>query len=179
MPDTGLRSAQSFVERTPRLVVGRRAGGFSLLELIVAVTILSILTGAAIPLVQTTVRRERESQLREALREMRRAIDAYKRYTELTNGVTIPIEFRTPSGYPKELKLLVEGFIPANTVGTSGNRIRFLRRLPVDPMTGGSDWGLRSYKDKPDATTWGTEDVFDVYSKSGGKALNGSYYKDW
>jgi general secretion pathway protein G len=153
--------------------------GFSIIELIIAVTILSILTGAAIPLVQTTVKRERESQLREALRDMRRAIDAYKRYTELSQNLTIPIELRTASGYPKELKVLVEGFIPANTVGTSGNRVRFLRRLPTDPMTGLTEWGLRSYKDKPDATTWGSEDVFDVYSKSNGKALNGTFYKDW
>ncbi|HTG18074.1 MAG TPA: hypothetical protein VK747_22700, partial [Blastocatellia bacterium] len=77
------------------------------------------------------------------------------------------------------LKILVEGFIPANTVGLSGNRVRFMRRLPIDPMTGNTEWGLKSYKDAPDSNSWGGEDVFDVYSKSDGTALNGTKYKDW
>jgi general secretion pathway protein G len=164
------------------LRAGRRhpgPNGFTLLEIIVVITILSILTAAVVPLVRNSVKREREVELRLALRQLRQALDAYKRYNDLSGGTAIPIELRTPSGYPKDLDTLVEGFIPANVVGTSGAKVKFLRRLPIDPMTGTKEWGLRSYKDKPDATTWGEEDVFDVYSKSNGQALNGTKYKDW
>jgi len=150
-----------------------------LLEVILAVTILSILTAAAVPMVRNSVRRERESELRLALRQMRDALDKYKQYFDNSNGALIPIELRTPTGYPKDLKVLVEGFIPANVVGTSGAKVRFLRRIPIDPITGKDDWGLRSYKDKPDSTSWGGEDVFDVYSKSDSTALNGTKYRDW
>jgi general secretion pathway protein G len=153
--------------------------GFTLLEIIIAVTILSILTAAAIPMVRNSVKRDRESELRLALRQMRQAIDNYKQYHDRTNGTAIPIEWKTQSGYPKNLEILVEGFIPANVVGTSGNRVRFLRRLPEDPMTGDKEWGMRSYKDDMDATSWGGEDVFDVFSKSYGEALNGTRYSDW
>jgi general secretion pathway protein G len=155
------------------------AYGFTLLEVIIVITILSVLTAAAIPMVRNTVRRERESELRLALRQLRQAIDEYKRYNDRTQGTTIPIEWKTQSGYPKELEILVEGFIPANVVGTSGARIKFLRRMPIDPMTGTTDWGKRSYKDEPDATSWGGEDVFDVFTTSDATALNGTKYKDW
>lgn len=155
------------------------SSGFTLLELIIVITILSVLTAAAVPMVRNSVRREREMELRLALRQLRQAIDAYKAYHDSSNGAAIPLEWKTPTGYPKELKLLVEGFIPANTVGLSGNRKRFLRRLPIDPITGTAEWGQRSYKDAPDSTSSGEEDVFDVYSKSEGVALNGTKYKDW
>jgi len=158
--------------------IGQRSG-FTLLEIIIVITILSVLTAAAIPMVRNTVKREREAELRLALRQIRLAIDKYKLYNDQTNGAAIPIEWKTPSGYPKELKLLVEGFTPANVVGTSDSRVRFLRRLPIDPMTGTAEWGLRSYKDKPDSSSWGGDDVFDVYSKSNGEALNGTKYRDW
>jgi general secretion pathway protein G len=153
--------------------------GFTILELIIVIMILSILTTAAVPMVRNTVKRERESELRLALRQLRKAIDDYKRFNDMSGGAAIPIELRTPSGYPKELKTLVEGFTPANVVGTSQNRIRFLRKIPVDPTTGDSEWGLRSYKDKPDSTEWGGDDIYDVYSKSNDKALNGTSYKNW
>jgi len=159
--------------------IRNRPNGFTLLEIIIVIIILSVLTGAAIPMVRNTVRRERESDLRLALRQLRQAIDRYKLYHDQSNGTAIPIEWKTQSGYPKELKILVDGFIPANVVGTSEARVRFLRRLPIDPMTGDTEWGLRSYKDKPDSTSWGGDDVFDVYSKSDGEALNGTKYKDW
>jgi general secretion pathway protein G len=159
--------------------ITRREFGFTLLEIIIVITILSVLTAAAIPMVRNTVRREREAELRIALRQIRQAIDRYKTYYDQSNGAAIPIEWKTPTGYPKEIKILVEGFVPANVVGTSESRVRFLRRLPIDPMTGNNEWALRSYKDKPDSTSWGGEDVFDVYTKSGGEALNGSKYKDW
>ena len=158
--------------RTPNSV------GFTLLEIIIVITILSVLTAASIPLVRNSVKRERETELRLELRQLRQAIDAYKRFADL-NPNAIPIEWKTESRYPKELNLLVEGFTPANVVGTSGNKIKFLRRLPIDPMTGNTEWGLRSYKDEPNSTSWGGEDIFDVYSLSDGTALNGTKYKDW
>ena len=154
------------------------SNGFTLLEIIIVITILSVLTAAAIPMVRNTVRREREAELRLALRQSRQAIDRYRDYAE-RNPNAIPIEWRTETRFPKELKLLVEGFTPANVVGTSDARVRFLRRLPLDPLTGDTDWGMRSYKDKPDSTSWGGEDVFDVYTQSDGEALNGTKYKDW
>lgn len=157
----------------------RKRSGFTLLELIIVISILSVLTAAAIPMVRNSVKRERESELRVALRTIRQAIDRYKKYNDDSNSTAIPLEYKTPTGYPKELKLLVEGFIPANTVGLSANRVRFLRRLPIDPITGTAEWGMRSYKDAPDSTSWGEEDVFDVYSTSDGTALNGTKYKDW
>jgi len=157
----------------------RRSHGFTLLEIIIVITILSVLTAAAVPMVRNSVKRERESELRLALRQLRQAIDRYKQFHDQSNGSAIPIEWKTQSGYPKELKLLVEGFVPANVVGTSENRVRFLRRLPIDPMTGDTEWGLRAYKDKPDSTSWGGDDVFDVYSKSDGEAQNGTKYRDW
>ena len=157
-----------------------RNSGFTLLEIIIVITILSVLTAAAVPMVRNAVRREREADLRLALRQLRQAIDRYKKFNDDTNGAAIPIEWKTQSGYPKELKLLVDGFIPANVVGTSGAKVRFLRRLPIDPMTGRTEWGLRSYKDEPNSTSWGGEDVFDVYSKSDATPLNGiGKYKDW
>ena len=189
---SGLRSMKRFwiLDRAFSLVnkadtensgsnIRNRPNGFTLLEIIIVILILSVLTAAAIPMVRNTVRRERESDLRLALRQLRQAIDRYKLYHDQSNGTAIPIEWKTQSGYPKELKILVDGFIPANVVGTSEARVRFLRRLPIDPMTGDTEWGLRSYKDKPDSTSWGGDDVFDVYSKSDGNALNGTKYKDW
>jgi len=164
--------------RDRQSAIGNR-DGFTLLEIIIVITILSVLTAAAVPMVRNTVKREREADLRLALRQLRQAIDRYKLFHEQSNGAAIPIEWKTTSGYPKELKLLVEGFTPANVVGTSDAKVRFLRRLPIDPMTGTAEWGMRSYKDKPDSTSWGGEDVWDVYSKSDAQALNGTMYKDW
>ena len=174
------RICGSKIIRNPKSrIQNPQSRGFSLLEMIIVITILSVLTAAAIPLVRNTVKRERETELRIALRQLRQAIDSYKRYSDQTNNVAIPIEWKTQSGYPKELEILVEGFIPANTVGTSGNKVKFLRRIPIDPVTGTAEWGMRSYKDEPDSTSWGGEDVFDVYSNSDGTALNGTKYKDW
>jgi len=162
-----------------RPTISIQQNGFTILELIIVIMILSVLTTAAVPMVRNSVKRERESELRLALRQLRKAIDDYKRFNDMSGGAAIPIELRTPSGYPKELKTLVEGFTPANVVGTSQNRIRFLRKIPVDPMTGDSEWGMRSYKDKPDSTEWGGDDIYDVFSKSNDKALNGTLYKNW
>lgn len=156
-----------------------RNSGFTLLEIIIVITILSVLTAAAVPMVRSSVQRQREADLRVALRQLREAIDRYKDFSD-KNPSAIPIEWKTPYGYPKDLKILVDGFFPANQIGTSGAKRRFLRRLPIDPMTGKADWGLRSFKDDPKSTSWGGEDVFDVYSKSDGVPLNGiGKYKDW
>ena len=164
-----------------KTVVRRRnsESAFTFLEIIIVITILSILTAASIPMVRNSVKREREIDLRIALRQIRQAIDAYKRYNDTTGGSAIPIELKTPSGYPKTLEVLSEGFVPSNVAGTSGNRIRFLRKIPVDPMTGNNEWGKRSNADDPDSPTWGGQDVFDVFSLSDGVALDGTRYKDW
>src|SRR5258708_4200960 len=159
--------------------VRTRDAGFTILEIIIVITILSVLTAASVPLMQNSVRRQRESDLRLALRTIRKAIDDYKFYNDRTGGAAIPIELRTQTGYPKELKLLYEGFIPANVVGTSGNKVKFLRRIPVDPMTGSTEWGVRSYKDNADSSGGAADDLFDLFSKSDGVALDGSKYKTW
>jgi general secretion pathway protein G len=153
-----------------------RQSGFTLLEIIIVITILSVLTAAAVPLVRNSVKRGREIELRIALRQIRQGIDRYKEYRDRFGDQTIPIQWRTPTGYPKELKILVEGFTPSNQIST---KVKFLRRLPIDPMTGKADWALRSYADRPDSTSWGGDDVFDVYSKSTDTALDGTKYKDW
>ena len=166
--------------RNPQSETRNRNSGFTLLEIIIVIAILSVLTAATIPLVRNTVKRDREAELRLALRDLRQAIDRYKLYHDRSNGTAIPIELKTQSGYPKDLNVLVEGFIPANVVGTSGNKVRFLRRLPIDPMTGEKEWGVRAYKDDADSdSSSGGEDVWDVFTKSDMTALNGTKYRDW
>ncbi|HEX8087786.1 MAG TPA: type II secretion system protein [Blastocatellia bacterium] len=165
--------------RNPRPGIRNPQSGFTLLEIIIVITILSVLTAAAVPMVRNSVKRQREEDLRLALREIRQAIDRYKDYAE-QNPTAIPIALKTPTFYPKNLKLLVEGFAPSNVAGTSGPKKKFLRRLPIDPMTGRDDWGVRSYKDDPNSTSTDGDDVFDVYSKSDGVPLNGvGKYRDW
>jgi general secretion pathway protein G len=144
--------------------------GVTLLEMIVVITILLVLMGAAVPVVKISVKRAKETELRRDLWEMRAAIDRYKDAADKN-------AFRTKlgsEGYPPDLDTLVNGEDVAG-----GKKIRFLRRVPVDPMTGNKDWGLRAMKDDPTSDSWGGENVFDVYSKSTGTALNGTKYKDW
>jgi general secretion pathway protein G len=150
--------------------VRSREAGMTLLELIIACTILLILSSAATPLVRITIVRSREAELHRDLREMRNAIDHYKDMADMG-------AFRTEltsNGYPPDLDTLVKGVVIAGN-----KRVRFLRRIPVDPMTGDTDWGLRSVQDDPDATSWGGGNVFDVFSKSQGTALDGTKYSDW
>jgi general secretion pathway protein G len=148
----------------------RSSSGFTLLELIVTTAILLILTMMALPLARVTVQREREKELRKDLWEMRDAIDRYK------DGADRQM-FQTKvdsGGYPPDLDTLVKG-----VEAQGGKKIRFLRSIPIDPMTKSTEWGLRSMQDDPDSDSFGGQSVFDVYSKSTGTALDGTKYKDW
>jgi general secretion pathway protein G len=147
----------------------RRERGLTLVELIVAVAILAILAGSAVPLARTVVRREKERELRRDLWEMRDAIDRYK---DAADRGAFQIKVGT-EGYPPDLETLVKG------IDSNGKKLRFLRRIPVDPMTGNADWGLRSMQDDPDSESWGGQNVFDVYTKSQGTALDGTKYSEW
>ncbi|HQR47230.1 MAG TPA: type II secretion system protein [Thermoanaerobaculia bacterium] len=149
-----------------------RSRGYSLTELVMVVACILILTAAIVPVTRLGVQRQREAELREALRVMRSAIDDYKR---LSDQGLIPIDIGT-EGYPKTLEALVEG---VDLVGQVKKKRRFLRRIPVDPMTQKAEWGLRSYQDEPDARSWGRQNVYDVYSLSDGTSLDKSKYKDW
>jgi general secretion pathway protein G len=146
--------------------------GFMLIELIAAMTILLILTTLALPLARNEIIRKRELLLHEDLRMMRDAIDQYKAYS--MQGM-IPIKADT-YGYPPDLQTLVDGVV---VKGTAKGKYKFLRKIPIDPMTGNTDWGLRAMQDDPDSKSWGGQNVFDVYSKSQGTALDGTQYGDW
>ena len=148
--------------------------GMTLLELIIACTILLILSSAALPIARFTIVREREKELRRDLRDMRTAIDRYKDYAD--RGM-IRTEVGS-EGYPPDLDTLVKG-VALGASGANGKNVRFLRRVPVDPMTAQTDWGMRSIQDDPDSQSWGGKNVFDVYSKSQGLALDGTKYTDW
>jgi general secretion pathway protein G len=147
-----------------------REAGMTLLELIVACSILLVLSSAAMPLVRITIVRAREAELRRDLREMKNAIDHYK---DMADTGAFQTEV-TSNGYPPDLDTLVKGVVIAGN-----KRVRFLRRIPVDPMTGTTDWGFRSIQDDPDSTSWGGGNIFDVYTKSQGTALDGTKYSDW
>ena len=147
-----------------------REAGLTLLELIIASALLLILASAALPLVRITVVRSREAELRRELREMRNAIDRYK---DMADALAFQTEVGS-NGYPPDLDTLVKG------VTLAGNRkVRFLRRIPVDPMTGKAEWGLRSVQDDPDSSSWGGDNVFDVHSNSQATALDGTKYSTW
>jgi len=148
---------------------GRTAGGFTLMELIVATAIMVILTGMAVPLARVTIKREKERILRHDLWEMRDAIDRYK---DAADRGAFQIKLGS-EGYPPDLDTLVQG------VDSNGKKIRFLRKIEVDPFTNKSEWGMRSMQDDPTSDSWGGQNVFDVYSKSEETALDGSKYKDW
>ena len=161
----------------------------TLLELVLACAILLVLSSAALPIVRTTVVRQRESELRRDLREMRTAIDRYK---DAADRNLIRTEVGS-EGYPPDLETLVTGvdmgaggtpqlgMAPSQTgqAGSDVGKVRFLRKVPVDPMTGRAEWGLRSVQDDPDSRSWGGHNVFDVYSQSEGTALDGTKYADW
>ncbi len=143
--------------------------GFTLLELIIATSILVILSTMAVPLARLTIQRERERMLREDLWEMRDAIDRYKDAAD-RNMFQTKVDSQN---YPPDLETLVKG------VDVQGKKLRFLRKIPIDPMTGTTEWGMRSMQDDPDSDSWGGQSVFDVYTKSEGTGLDGTKYKDW
>jgi len=147
----------------------RRSRGFTLIELIAATTILIILTGMAVPLMRMSVKRERERELRYDLWMLRDAIDRYK---DAADRGAFQIKVGS-EGYPPDMDTLVNG------VDVGGKKLRFLRKIPVDPMTGQAEWGMRSMQDDPTSESWGGQNVFDVYSKSQDTALDDTKYKDW
>jgi general secretion pathway protein G len=151
-------------------------GGYSFIELIVVTAILMILASAVMPLAQVTSQRQREVELRAALRQMRTAIDRFKDAVDANRIAQMELKPGN-EGYPPDLETLVEG-VPIQG-DQSGARLKFLRKIPIDPMTNSTEWGLRSYQDKPDSTSWSRQNVYDVYTTSDGTALNGTKYKDW
>ena len=154
----------------------RSQSGYSFVELLIVSAILFILASAVMPLAQVVSQRQRESELRSSLRQMRTAIDRFK--DAVDQGRISQQELSPGSeGYPPDLETLVEGVPVQND--ESGAQLKFLRKIPTDPMTNSTEWGLRAYLDKPDSTSWGRGNVFDVYSKSGATALDGTKYKDW
>jgi len=150
----------------------RSQAGFTLAELVTVAAVMVVLTLVTLPVAKFTAKRSREADLRQSLREMRSAVDEYKRYSD---AGLIPVDLGT-EGYPKKLEVLVEG---VEIVGQVDKKLKLLRRIPVDPMTGKSEWGLRSYQDAWDATSWGGEDIYDVYSQSRSVGLNGIPYRKW
>lgn len=147
----------------------RKNSGFTLVELIVATAILAILTTMALPLARMTIKREKERELRYDLWQLRDSIDRYK---DAADRQAFQIKVGS-EGYPPDLETLVNG------VDVGGKKLKFLRKIPVDPMTGKAEWGLRSMQDDPTADSWGGQNVFDVYTKSEGTALDGTKYKEW
>lgn len=150
-------------------VGGHSQSGLTLVELIIVIAILGILSVMLLPMVRFDVKREKERDLRRDLWDMRSAIDRYKDLADRNSFQTKVDSF----GYPPDLDTLVKG------QDVQGKKIKFLRRIPVDPMTGKAEWGLRSMQDEPDSDSWGGQGVFDVYSKSEGTGLDGTKYKDW
>lgn len=154
-------------------IIRRGRRGFTLVELIVAVTIMLVLSTMAVPLARYTVRRDKEIALREALKEMRNAIDRYK---DMSDQQKLAPGKLDSQGYPENLQQLVDG---VKLAGSVDKKMKFLRRIPMDPMTHTRDWGLRSMQDDPDSMAWGGQNVFDVYTKTQEKARDGTPYSQW
>lgn len=152
-----------------RRILASRSRGFTLIELIVATAILVILTGLAVPMARVAIKREKERELRHDLWQLRDAIDRYK---DAADRQAFQSKVGT-EGYPPDLETLVAG------VDVGGKKVRFLRKIPTDPMTNNTDWGLRSMQDDPTSDSWGGQNVFDVFTKARGTALDGTEYKDW
>src|SRR5438034_376608 len=152
------------------------SSGYTFVELLVVATIVMILASAIMPLARVTATRTREAELRRDLRELRTAIDKYKDAAD--NNLIGSLDLKVGSeGYPPDLDTLVEGITVQNDA--TGRKLKFLRHIPVDPMTHSTDWGFRSYQDDPDATRWGGQNVYDVHTTYDGTALDGTRYKDW
>jgi general secretion pathway protein G len=157
-------------------MLGRVQAGFTLVEILVVSVVLLVLASAVLPLSKIAIQRQREIELRRTLREMRTAIDKFKDAADMQMIASQDLKAGS-EGYPEKLEVLVEGV--RVTGDASGKKLRFLRRVPTDPMTGTTEWGMRSYQDEPDSTNWGGQNVYDVYTKSTGTALDGTKYRDW
>jgi general secretion pathway protein G len=152
------------------------ARGYTFIELLVVATLVMLLASVAMPLARVTATRQREAELRRALREIRTAIDKFKDAADAQQIASLEIKAGS-EGYPADLEQLVEGVAVQNDA--TGRKLKFLRRVPIDPMTHTAEWGKRSYQDAPDATRWGGQNVFDVYTTYEGTALDGTKYRDW
>ncbi|MCP5104542.1 MAG: prepilin-type N-terminal cleavage/methylation domain-containing protein [bacterium] len=148
--------------------------GFTLIEMIIVIVIIAVLAAVAVPMVETSIKREKEIQLRRSLRTIRAALDEYKKFVE-ENKVKLDED---TYNYPEELEELVKGVEYKDKKGDEKIK-KFLRLIPIDPMTNTDEWGRRSYQDRRDSSSWGGENVWDVYTKSERKALDGTYYKEW
>lgn len=158
------------------MIINRGQQGYTFIELIVVSAIVMLLASAVMPLARVTARRQREAELRRALREIRVAIDKYKDAADSQQIGSLEVKAGS-EGYPADLDVLVEGVAVQNDA--TGRKLKFLRRIPIDPMTNSTDWGRRSYQDEPDSTRWGGQNVFDIYSTFEGTALDGTKYRDW
>jgi general secretion pathway protein G len=177
-PGSGLRNQEP--ERGTRKsesgTTASATAGYTFIEITIVAAIIAILASVALPLAKVTIQRNREIELRRALREIRTAIDKYN--DAATQNLISPNDLDNDAeGYPPTLQILVDGVTPAND--TSGRKLRFLRRIPTDPMTHSTEWGLRSSRDEPDTKSWGGLNVYDVYTKVDGKGLDGTNYRDW
>jgi general secretion pathway protein G len=153
-----------------------KARGYTFIELVIVASMIMVLAAAIMPLTKVTMQRAREAELRRALREMRTAIDKFKDAADTGQIGTLDLKAGAEN-YPPDLQTLVDGVAAANDA--TGRKLKFLRRVPIDPMTRGGEWGLRSYQDDPKSTRWGGQDVFDVHTMSEGTGLDGTKYKDW
>lgn len=154
----------------------RSSRGYTFVELLVVTSLIMVLASAIMPLAKVTARRTREAELHRTLREIRTAIDKYKDAADLGQIGSLDLKVGSEN-YPPDLQTLVDGVNAANDA--TGRKLKFLRRIPVDPMTHSTEWGMRSYQDKPDSTRWGGQNVFDVYTTFEGTALDGTKYRDW
>jgi general secretion pathway protein G len=158
-------------------LLATRDHGYTFVELLVVTALLAILASAVMPLAKVGMQRQKEAELRRALRDMRTAIDHYKDAADQGLISASDMEARD-EGYPPDLDVLVEGVVAAQDP-LGKRKLKFLRRIPIDPMTSSSDWGKRSYQDRPDSRSWGGQNVYDVYTTSDGTALDGTKYSDW
>ncbi len=156
--------------------IGSGERGLTYIELIVVLAVLVVLAAAVAPINHWREKRQREEHLRMTLQMMRDSIDMYKRYVDEGLITQSDVDQR---GYPRDLEELVEGVEVGDPSSPESKTMRFLVRIPIDPITGEAEWGMRSYQDDFDSTSWGGENIYDVYSLSDGIALDGTYYSDW
>jgi general secretion pathway protein G len=157
-----------------------REEGITYLELLASCAILMILASAILPAARVVRTRQKEIELRRVLREMRRAIDEFHYRATVTGEIGGTDVTITSANYPKDLDTLVEGVTAVGRVpGSATAKLKFLRRIPIDPMTGSNEWGMRCYQDEPNEDSWCGDNVWDVFSKSTAKGLDGSRYRDW